>query len=113
MAEKELEAAIDEINYDQYWRTEFSKWLSYLLRHGAEDARGIKMRSDGYVPIAQILRQQKAKNWELTELHIRAETKINEKQRFQIETIDGVPMIRASQGHTMKSVETEELLEKI
>ena len=51
------------------------------------------MRSDGYVPIAQILRQQKAKNWELTELHIRAETKINEKQRFQIETIDGVPML--------------------
>ena len=56
--------------------------MSYVLRHGAEKTRGITIRADGYVPIKQILNQPKAKKLELTELYLRAETKINEKGRY-------------------------------
>ena len=55
MVDEELKAAIEEIKADRKWRTEFSKWLSYLLRHGAVKTKGITLRSDGYVPISQIL----------------------------------------------------------
>ena len=50
--DEELLAAIEEIKADKRWRTQLSKWLSYLLRHGAENTKGITMRSDGYVPIS-------------------------------------------------------------
>ena len=37
----------------------------------------------------------------------------NDKKRFEMTEEEGVKLIRAAQGHTIKTVETEELLTKI
>jgi RNA:NAD 2'-phosphotransferase (TPT1/KptA family) len=36
--------------------------------------------------------------------HIKYVNENNDKKRFEIQEIDGVPMIRAVQGHSMKEV---------
>jgi len=81
---------------------------------------GLKMRPDGYVrvvdllnlqQISQELRRMNAKdNW----LNVLQEIVANcQKQRFSLTMIDSSWHMRANQGHTMKKVTSESLLQSI
>jgi len=94
-------------------QVQLSKFLSYVLRHGAAK-EGIEMGSDGYVKIDDLLAKPKLKNqWKTTLDHIKVVVNSNDKKRFELKEIDGVLMIRAVQGHSIKTVKTEDLLEPI
>lgn len=94
-------------------QVQLSKFLSYVLRHGAAK-EGIEMGSDGYVKIDDLLAKPKLKNqWKTSIDHIKVVVNSNDKKRFELKKIDGVMMIRAVQGHSIKTVKTEDLLEPI
>jgi len=81
----------------------FSKFLSYLLRHGAAK-EGLAMRSDGFVKVDDVLAHRKVRG--MTFAQLQEEVRSNAKQRFALQVIEGVYYIRANQGH---SIEVEDL----
>eukprot|EP01051_Picozoa_sp_SAG22_P032139 SAG22_NODE_13398_length_408_cov_0.831715_1_plen_114_part_01 len=87
-----------------------SKNLSFLLRHGAEKA-GLEMGADGYVPLADVLALPQLSRWSAED--VREVVRTNDKQRFALERQGGVEVIRANQGHTLRTVEDEALLTEI
>ncbi|KAI9260754.1 phosphotransferase KptA/Tpt1 [Phascolomyces articulosus] len=95
---------------DQPKTIKLSKLLSYILRHGAAKHK-LTMRPDGYVVLSDILALAKFKTY--TGEDIEHVVKTNDKQRFKLTEIDSVWMIRANQGHSIKNVNQDELLERI
>ncbi|KAI9477068.1 RNA 2'-phosphotransferase, Tpt1 [Zychaea mexicana] len=95
---------------DPHETIKLSKLLSYILRHGAAKHK-LVMRPDGYIPLSDILALAKFKSY--TREQIEHVVQKNDKQRFAMAEIDNVWMIRANQGHTVKGVDQEELLERI
>ncbi|CAI5758456.1 unnamed protein product [Candida verbasci] len=81
-----------------------SKSLSYLLRHGAEK-ENLSIDESGYVKISQLLNHQRLKSFKTTFDDISRIVKINDKQRFQIKD----DLICATQGHSMKNINNENL----
>lgn len=81
---------------------DFSKYLSFVLRHGAEEV-GVHMDKQGYVSVDEILKTKKAKGYTFNDLKTVVET--NNKKRFEMNEVDqdGVKVlkIRAVQGHTI------------
>lgn len=74
---------------------QLSKWLSYVLRHGAEKEK-FSMDSKGYISVTDIIARQKC-----TLAQIKQCVETNDKKRFQLEErVDGF-YIRASQGHSI------------
>lgn len=93
--------------------TEISKTLSWVLRHGAVE-EGLTIEPSGYAPldeVMQFLRRKGCKN--IDEDKITHIVDNNDKKRFEIEERKHHKFIRATQGHSMKIVNTEELLTKI
>jgi len=78
---------------------QFSKTLTYLLRHGAEK-EGLHMRPDGFVLVSEILNLRKLKG--KTEQDVRKTVETDDKQRFAFSEEDGVLYIRANQGHSIE-----------
>jgi len=94
-----------------------SKNLAWLLRHGAEKEK-LSMDAGGWVPLDEILKKDFYKTKHIGVDKIKDIVDSNDKKRFELKTeanASGVPVlyIRASQGHTLKSVSDEDLLEKI
>lgn len=87
-----------------------SKKLSYILRHGAEKLN-VPITSSGYIKVCDLLALRDFKG--ISEADIKRIVENNDKQRFSLDTIDGELMIRASQGHTMSSVQDDELLKRV
>ena len=96
--------------FSQSMQVQLSKYLSFVLRHGAEK-EGIAIRKDGFCLVHDILAKPKAKKFSLN--HIKQVVDCNDKKRFELKEIEGVLMIRAVQGHSLKEVKTEDLLEPI
>lgn len=90
--------------------TSISKNLSRILRHQAAKM-GFQIGSDGFIAIDELLRHRDFRGVTLED--IRSIVANCEKKRFEIQMKDGVESIRAAQGHTMKSVNDEELLTRI
>ena len=86
--------------------------MSYLLRHGAEK-EGLHMREDGYIYLNDLLEMKSLKSKRIGQAEIEYIVATNDKQRFELSEEQGVMLIRASQGHTIKTVKTEELLDRI
>ncbi|KAG6554897.1 hypothetical protein Mapa_003481 [Marchantia paleacea] len=91
--------------------------MTRILRHQAVDLN-IKLRSDGYAEVKQLLRLSMKTGSgrpmsSYTVDDVLQAVKLDSKQRFGIKEEDGVLLIRANQGHTIKSVETEQLLKPI
>eukprot|EP01147_Barroeca_monosierra_P004519 gene4519-8559_t len=88
-----------------------SKYLSFVLRHGAEKEK-LKMSEDGTVSISDILRRPKMAGITFQDIqHIISNCP---KQRFSIvEGEGGVLRIRANQGHSIKLSEEESGLVRI
>ncbi|KAL3468455.1 KptA family-domain-containing protein [Aspergillus heterothallicus] len=125
-----------------------SKALSYLLRHAAE-REGLKIDSQGYANVADVLAWRKLKSLKVTFPEIVSAVEKSDKKRFALlyapdatatmeETRAGTKeatsqetatakaltasatdltasnyLIRATQGHSIKSVEAEALLERL
>lgn len=88
-----------------------SKSLSYILRHGAQK-EGIHMRADGYCRVADILNHHSCKRHNVEDVVSVVDN--NDKKRFELlqDTVEGL-LIRAVQGHTIKEIDDELLLEEI
>lgn len=89
---------------------QLSKKLSFILRHGANEL-GINMSSDGYVFVDEMCSKGSINVPFST---IEKVVLNNDKKRFQlIKAEDDRWKIRASQGHTIKEVNQDQLLTKI
>ncbi|EGG11975.1 uncharacterized protein MELLADRAFT_101818 [Melampsora larici-populina 98AG31] len=93
--------------------TQLSKTLSYLLRHGAAK-EGLKMRSDGFVKINDLLARPKLKGVELGDIE-RIVGK-DSKQRYAMirepppdgsSSSEDIVYIRANQGHSIQVPELD------
>lgn len=86
-----------------------SKHLSKILRHEAESL-GIHVMEDGYVLVEEMLEKSTLK----ISLEDLKEIEENcSKKRFDLKTVEGKVYIRANQGHSMKTVQSNKLLERI
>ena len=79
-------------------RVRCSKTLSYLLRHGAVQS-GLKMTSDGYAAVADILAFPQFKD--CTAEMIRDLVANDAKMRYSLRDVDGKMEICANQGHSL------------
>ncbi|TFK39471.1 KptA family-domain-containing protein [Crucibulum laeve] len=92
-----------------------SKTLSWLLRHGAQ-GEGLKMRTDGYVRVVDVLNNPKLKSQSLTLEQLQDMVKVDAKQRYDLifeltaadgDTSKGEWWIKARQGHSIKTVKLD------
>lgn len=90
--------------------TQLSKTLSYLLRHGAV-SEGLSMDAAGYVAVDELLQHRQLRG-RLTLDMLKSIVAECPKQRFELssETDDQTLRIRATQGHSIATVESEQLL---
>lgn len=89
-----------------------SKLLSRILRHRATEM-GLRMRSDGYCLLSDVLALSAVSRLGATEEAVEAVVRDNDKSRFSLIEEDGVRYIRANQGHSLKCVDEEKLLTAI
>eukprot|EP00850_Spirogloea_muscicola_P017807 SM000156S02163 [mRNA] locus=s156:216012:218125:- [translate_table: standard] len=88
-----------------------------ILRHKALDY-GLSIRPDGYVPVDDILQLQvntgakRQLNSHSVE-DVRKAVELDNKQRFALLVEGGQLLIRANQGHTIRSVTSEHLLQEL
>ena len=86
-------------------RVKLSKALSWLLRHNAE-TQGFQFVDGGILSVEAILNHGKFKGW--TTLDVIDVVDNCEKKRFTMKTGEnGELLIRANQGHSIKSGEVE------
>ena len=88
---------------------ELSRKLTYYLRHNAVKA-GLKIRSDGYVKVNDLLRLHYFQKKRVSFENIKYEVDTNDKKRFSMIQEKEEWFVRANQGHSMQCVNTEELL---
>uniref|UniRef100_A0A5B7C2M4 2'-phosphotransferase n=1 Tax=Davidia involucrata TaxID=16924 RepID=A0A5B7C2M4_DAVIN len=91
--------------------------LTRILRHMASELN-LNMRSDGYVRVQDLLKlnMKTFANIPLrshTVDDIREAVRKDNKQRFSLLEENGELLIRANQGHTLTTIETESLLKPI
>lgn len=85
--------------------TQFSKTLSWILRHGAKNM-GILDRDDGFVPVDKVLATENMQSFKKKPGNFSSVEKImevvekDEKQRYALVTFDDILYIRANQGHS-------------
>ncbi|KAL4481763.1 hypothetical protein ABPG74_007852 [Tetrahymena malaccensis] len=94
--------------------TRLSKKLSWLLRHGAEK-EGLNIGTDGFVLLQEILNRNDFNG--VTFERIKSVVDNNDKKRYELQQKEHNGalqwFIRATQGHTISSINDEELLDKI
>ena len=82
---------------------DFSKYLSFVLRHGANEI-GVHMDKEGFVDVVELMNTPKAKKYTFADLKFVVDN--NEKKRFEMieAQANGTKTfkIRAVQGHTIK-----------
>lgn len=86
---------------------QLSRLLSSILRHRADKLK-LHVRPDGFVLVEDLLALPQLKN--VTPEQIQDVVKTDEKQRYSMRKTDEKWFIRANQGHSIKSVESDELL---
>ena len=80
-------------------RTQCSKGLSYILRHGAQKD-GYTMTADGYVSLAEIQRKGPKALKKLTVAEVQFLVDNNDKKRFRAKVEEGQMWLAANQGHS-------------
>lgn len=87
-----------------------SKKLSKILRHSAK-SRGLNIDNGGWIKLNDILKCQEFKN--VTNEDILFIVENNDKKRFSIEYRNNIIYIKANQGHSIKSINDDLLLNEI
>ncbi|CAD7962343.1 unnamed protein product [Amoebophrya sp. A120] len=91
-----------------------SKSLAHMLRHAA-GTNNLEIRKDGYAKLSSIMKTKDFKGKHTIE-QVMAVCYYDSKSRFSMIREAGVNteyLVRANQGHTMKNVNDEQLLQKI
>ncbi|CEM06704.1 unnamed protein product [Vitrella brassicaformis CCMP3155] len=87
------------------------KRLNYILRHGAPHL-GLPMREDGYVRVCELLALEEMQG--VTTEIMQEVVKTCHKRRYEVrEDAHEGPLIRATQGHTIRQLRTDRALQKI
>jgi len=88
---------------------QLSKQLAQTLRHSGR-SEGLDIRSDGYVPLDEVLKLPSFSKLNPSLEDIRKVVETNDKQRFTLlEDACGHFLIRANQGHSMEGIDMDEL----
>ena len=98
---QEAGSALAGIKMTQRREKLISHALSRILRHEAQD-HDLPMNSAGYVPILDVVTVQSLWNHQVSPEEVHHAAQINKKQRFEIQTVNGVACIRAVQGHDQR-----------
>ena len=83
--------------------------MSFLLRHGAQK-EGVAMDSGGWVLMDDLLLYLNKGNKKVSLNLINEIVDHNEKKRYEVKSEKGQNYIRAAQGHSIESVNQEDLL---
>eukprot|EP00929_Paragymnodinium_shiwhaense_P118910 TRINITY_DN907_c5_g1_i2.p1 TRINITY_DN907_c5_g1~~TRINITY_DN907_c5_g1_i2.p1 ORF type:complete len:531 (+),score=169.83 TRINITY_DN907_c5_g1_i2:105-1697(+) len=89
-----------------------SKSLTQVLRHKATDL-GIDIRSDGYCSLDAIMALPWLKELNCTKADVEQVVRESDKKRFELKEETGMCYIRAVQGHSIKTIDDEQLLRKL
>jgi 2'-phosphotransferase len=89
-----------------------SKYLSYLLRHGAKE-KNLQMSIDGFVEVNSILNLTQSKSYKINLEIIKKIVETNDKKRFELKVEDGNFYIRACQGHSIKDLDETKMMREI
>ena len=89
-----------------------SKALSTVLRHTAQSL-GIDIRPDGYCRVLEVIEACALKGLGCTLEDVREAVNSCDKKRFEMTEEGDEPLIRASQGHSMKAVADDNLLRRL
>ena len=98
---QEAGSALAGIKMTQRREKLISHALSRILRHEAMD-HDLPMNSAGYVPILDVVTVQSLWNHQVSPAEVHHAAQINKKQRFEIQTVNGVACIKAVQGHDQR-----------
>ncbi|CAO3688497.1 unnamed protein product [Rhizopus stolonifer] len=90
--------------------TVYSKRLSFALRHGALK-KNLNISSDGFVLLDDVLKLSEFKG--ITYPEIKYIVDHNDKRRYELIEKENQLYIRATQGHSLKIVQADKLLEKL
>lgn len=93
-------------------QVQISKALTQVLRHSAVKL-SLPIRPDGYIELNAVLQCSLLKKFVSTPEEVEEIVRSSDKQRFAMAEIDGSWHIRASQGHSMKVVQDDLLLEPL
>ena len=93
-------------------QVEISKAMTLVLRHRATDL-GLPIRSDGFLPVYEVLRTPRLMDLRCTLEEVCRVVQDSRKGRFALGEVEGVLMIRATQGHSMEGIAEEQLLEPL
>ena len=85
-----------------------SKMLSKLLRH---DPKDLTLQPDGFAKVKQILNLTAFRKYNAADIVRVVEG--NAKQRFSLQGSGGKLLIRANQGHSIKTIDQEQLLTRV
>eukprot|EP01125_Pyxidicula_operculata_P021165 TRINITY_DN8051_c0_g1_i1.p2 TRINITY_DN8051_c0_g1~~TRINITY_DN8051_c0_g1_i1.p2 ORF type:complete len:224 (-),score=43.62 TRINITY_DN8051_c0_g1_i1:77-748(-) len=88
--------------------TDFSKYLSYLLRHGASKVK-LPISSDGWAKVSDIFALKGSSKYPYGIEIVKHVVDNNDKKRFALKVENGVYWIRANQGHSDKNVTQVEM----
>lgn len=94
---------------------EISKTISWILRHGINEL-GLFIDEKGRITLEQLLNIKQIKKLNATESIIRNIVDTNDKQRFNLEEVNGIWMIGANQGHSKdigSKIDNTQLMELI
>eukprot|EP00928_Gymnodinium_smaydae_P003772 TRINITY_DN11335_c0_g1_i1.p1 TRINITY_DN11335_c0_g1~~TRINITY_DN11335_c0_g1_i1.p1 ORF type:complete len:370 (+),score=60.49 TRINITY_DN11335_c0_g1_i1:73-1110(+) len=91
---------------------QISKALTQVLRHKAVSLK-LPIQSDGYVAVDKLLSCKMMDKFGCTRAELEQIVRESDKQRFTLLEADGMLFIRANQGHSIKQVQDDLLLERL
>ena len=105
-------AAVTAARVPRKRQTEISKAMTVVLRHRAKDL-GLPIRSDGFLCVYELLGTPELSELRCTVKEVYRVAQDSKKGRFALGEVDGALVIRATQGHSMREIAEEELLEPV
>jgi len=89
-----------------------SKALTQILRHRAQSL-GVHIRNDGFCSLQQVMQVRLLTEQQCCLDDVYRVVQDSDKQRFELLEERGVWLIRATQGHSMKVVDDDHLLQRL
>lgn len=103
----------EDLNIKMSWEESLSRMLTSILRHRAPEF-GLEITEEGYIRLGDVLALEMFASAGFVAPDVEAlVARSDQKRRFTLAWWAGEPWIRANQGHTIRTVQDEMLLETI